>query len=160
MVLTLLPKAKRVKVPGIRERFGKRKRKPKVATAPGTEPKRKGKYNARGEHIDGKWFASAAEAERYQQLKRLLALGLIERLETQVRYPLTVGGKHIAAYLADFRYAVLDERGRTVRVVVEDVKGMVTDVYALKRKLLGALYPIHLVEIPAKKIREWEGVVP
>lgn len=159
MVLTLLPKAKRVKVPGIRERFGKRKRKPKAAE-PGTEPKKKGKYNARGERIDGRWFASAAEAERYQQLRRMEACGRIERLEMQVRYPLVVSGTHIAAYLADFRYAALDERGRTIKVVVEDVKGMVTDVYALKRKLLGALYPIHLVEIPAKKIREWEGVVP
>jgi hypothetical protein len=157
MVLTLLPKAKRVKVPGIRERFGKRK--PKAA-ADGTTPKPKGTYNARGERIDGHWFASAAEAERYQQLRRMEAAGRIERLEMQVRYPLAVNGKHIAAYLADFRYAVLDERGRTIKVVVEDVKGMVTDVYRLKHKLLGALYPLHLTEIPAKKIREWEGVVP
>lgn len=144
----------------VRSRGAVKSKAPRKATTAGTVSKRQGKYNARGERVDGRWFDSAAEAERYRQLKRMEQAGLVERIECQVRFPLVVNGTPIAAYLADFRYAVLDPHGRAVKVVVEDVKGMVTDVYALKRKLMAALYPVMLVEIPAKKVGEWEGRVP
>jgi len=121
---------------------------------------RSGKYNAKGEHIDGHWFASQAEAERYHQLLRLTEAGRIERVELQPSFPLHVNGRLIATYRADFRYLVLDETGRSMTVVVEDVKGMVTDVYVMKKKLVEAIYAIEINEIPSKKVGHWENKTP
>jgi hypothetical protein len=126
----------------------------------GGKPGRQGKYNAKGEHIDGHWFASQAEGVRYKQLLRLAEQEKIERIELQPSFPLAVNGKHVATYRADFRYAVLDETGRTVKVVVEDVKGMVTDVYVMKKKLVEAIYTIEINEIPSKSVGQWEGRTP
>jgi hypothetical protein len=121
---------------------------------------RQGKYNAKGEHVDGHWFASQAEAARYRQLLTLMEHELIDKVELQPSYPLVVNAKHIATYRADFRYSVLDETGRRIKVVIEDVKGMVTDVYVMKKKLVEALYSIEINEIPAKQIGQWEGRTP
>lgn len=130
------------------------------AGAAGKFGPRKGKYNAKGERIDGRWFASAAEARRYEQLKRMVDSGNIERLECQPVLPIVVGGKKICDYRGDFRYGVLDERGRLTAVVVEDVKGMITDVYAMKKKLVEASHGLTINEIPARKVAEWEGRTP
>lgn len=138
----------------ISELYGTAKR---TGKKPG--PKR-GKYNAKGEHIDGIWFASGAEAKRYKQLLDIQEQGLIEDLELQVKYAVTVNNQHICNYLADFRYRVVDELGRTLRVVVEDVKGMMTDLYSLKRKLVQAQHGITINEIPAGKIEQWSGQLP
>jgi len=133
-----------------------------IVKKPGDEPpkpqpkSRRGKYNAKGEHIDGFWFASAAEGKRYLQLKAMQEQGKIEGLELQPKFPITINSKPITTYRGDFRYAVLDERHRIERVVVEDVKGMVTDVYALKKKMGEASYAISINEIPAKEIDKWE----
>lgn len=134
-----------------------------AARAPGAKGKfgpRKGKYNAKGERIDGRWFASAAEARRYEQLKRMVDSGQIERLECQPALSIVVNGKKICDYRGDFRYGVLDERGRLTAIVVEDVKGMLTDVYAMKKKLVEASHGIAINEIPARKVAEWEGRTP
>lgn len=119
--------------------------------------KRQGKYNAKGEHVDGRFFASASEAERYRQLKELQEAGRISKLECQPSFQCTVNSVHICTYRADFRYAVLDERGSILDVVVEDVKGMVTDVYAIKKKLVEACHRVMIHEIPARKIKDWAG---
>lgn len=124
-----------------------------------TAKPRKGKYNAAGEHIDGIWFASKAEAVRYRQLKAMLQAGMIEDLECQPSYPVRLNNHLICTYRADFRYKVIDELGRTLRVSVEDVKGMVTDVYKIKRKLVVAAHHLDLVEIPAKDVTHWENRV-
>lgn len=121
---------------------------------------KKSKYNAAGERIDGRWFASAAEARRYEQLKRLIEEGQIDNLELQKKLPCTVNNVVICNYLADFAYDVIDDRGYTLRSVVEDVKGMVTDVYRIKKKLVEAVHRIRIDEIPAKDIPKWEGRVP
>ena len=118
---------------------------------------RRGKYNAAGRRIDGAWFASEAEAVRYEQLRSLLADGVIERLELQPKFPILLNGVPITTYRADFRYAVLNERGGIDHVAVEDVKGMITDVYAIKKKLVEASYRITILEIPAGKIAQWQG---
>lgn len=123
----------------------------------GVGPGRQGKYNAKGEHVDGRFFASAAEAERYRQLKALLEEGRIENLECQPVFQCSVNNVHICTYRADFRYVALDERGSLVGVVIEDVKGMVTDVYAIKKKLVEACFRVKITEIPARKIKDWAG---
>lgn len=122
---------------------------------------RQGKYNAKGERVDGHWFASQAEAERYRQLTRLVDQDRIVRLELQPLYRLVVNGQHIGDYRGDFRYQVIDpDTHKTLYLVVEDVKGMVTDVYMLKKKLVEALYEIDVNEIPAGKVGHWEGRTP
>jgi hypothetical protein len=99
------------------------------------------KYKAIRTTIDGHTFASKAEANRYQHLKLLEKAGQITNLSLQPRYALDVGGVHICNYIADFRY--WDEGGR----VVEDVKGVRTPVYKLKKKLMLACHGIVIKEV-------------
>lgn len=101
------------------------------------------KFGARRTVIDGERFDSAAEARRWQVLRALEAGGKLAGLRRQVRYRLEVAGVHVADYLADFVYR--DERGE----VVEDVKGVRTAEYRLKRKLMLACHGVSIIEIPA-----------
>lgn len=133
------------------------KKKLPVSTREARGSTRKGKYNAQGRHVDGHWFASSSEAFRYEQLKKLADAGTIDHLELQPSYRIALNGHPITTYRADFRYAVLDERGSIDRIVVEDVKGMVTDVYVIKKKLVEAQYALTITEIPARQIAAWEG---
>ncbi len=117
------------------------------ASPAGNGGNRNGKYNAAGERVNGIWMASAAQAERYRQLLRMEMDGLIDNLKTEVAYPLTVNNTLICTYRADFSYDVIDDRGNQLRAVIEDVKGMVTDVFAIKEKLFNALSPVRLTVI-------------
>lgn len=113
----------------------------------GGEFMRKGnKYNAKKTVVDGITFDSKAEAARYVELKLLEGQGVIKGLERQVRFRLQEGfgafdGKRVRPidYVADFMY--VDNNGDTV---VEDVKGMRTDVYKLKKKLFLNKYPDYI----------------
>lgn len=94
--------------------------------------------------VDGKTFASKAEATRYVYLKALLRVGEIESLELQPRFDLVVNGQKVCAYIADFRYRHVS----TDEVIVEDVKSKPTRTpeYRIKKKLLKALYNIDITE--------------
>lgn len=98
------------------------------------------KYHARRTTVDGITFDSKREADRYLVLKSMEEEGVIEDLRRQVRYELVpafdVDGRHCRPvyYVADFVYV---EDGKEV---VEDVKGMRTDVYRLKSKLFARRY--------------------
>lgn len=100
------------------------------------------KYHAKKTVVDGITFDSKREADRYLVLKGMEEDGAIEDLRRQVRYELIpafdVGGKHYKPvfYVADFTY--ID--GETGEEIVEDVKGMRTDVYRLKSKLFARRY--------------------
>lgn len=109
-----------------------------------------GKYRKYGNTkilIDDIFFASKKEAHRYQELKLLEKAGDISELSVQPNFELQssfrdVKGNHHRAihYLADFRY--IDEH--TKRITIEDVKGMKTEVYKIKKKLFLYKFP-HLV---------------
>ena len=101
------------------------------------------KYGAVPTTLDGLRFASKAEARRYQDLKLMEAAGEIAYLECHPCFPLIVNGVKVGTYIADFMYW---QEGRRV---VEDVKGVRTQVYALKKKLVQALYGIEVVEVQA-----------
>lgn len=120
---------------------------------------RKGKYNAAGERVDGIFFHSKAEATRYRQLKKLEEAGEIENLVLQPPFECVVKNQKVTTYRADFKYYVIDDRGHTMKIVVEDVKGMLTDIYKLKKKLVEACFSVQILEIPAKDIEKWEGRV-
>ena len=93
------------------------------------------KYNAHKTIIDNISFDSRKEADRYRELRFLENAGIIKHLARQPEFTLQEAfmcdGKkeRKIVYRADFMY---EEDGRTV---VEDVKGMKTEVYKLKRKL-------------------------
>lgn len=100
------------------------------------------KYHAKKTTVDGITFDSKREADRYLILKGMEEDGSIEDLRRQVRYELIpafdVDGVHYRPvfYVADFVY--IDKE--TGEEVVEDVKGMRTDVYRLKSKLFARRY--------------------
>lgn len=98
------------------------------------------KYHARPKTVDGIWFHSTKEANRYQELMLLSKAGQITSLEFQPKYDLIVNGLKICTYVADFRYKEFGQ------VVVEDVKGVRTPVYRLKAKLMLACHGIEILE--------------
>ena len=106
------------------------------------------KYGAIRTTIDGITFASKAEARRYAELQILLKSGEITDLKLQPKYPLVFTPRkgadpvNVGSYIADFWY-----RKRNKEAVVEDVKGMLTPVYRLKKKMVEAIYSIKIVEV-------------
>lgn len=98
------------------------------------------KYNKYGNIktvIDGIKFDSKRESERYLELKLLEKAGEISDLKLQPRFILQHGfkynGKTIRAitYTADFQYKEKENK----REVVEDVKGVETAVFKIKKKM-------------------------
>lgn len=90
-------------------------------------------------------FDSTREWERWCQLFRQQAQGKIAELRTQPEYPLVVNGVKVATYRADFAYIHVRASGKCTPVV-EDVKGVKTAVYVMKKKLMLALHGITIVE--------------
>ena len=106
------------------------------------------KYGARRTVVEGITFHSKAEALRYQELRLLEKAGEIRELELQPAYPILVKDRSgravlITVYLADFRY----REGRDGVLRVEDVKGMISPIYKIKKKLVETLYGIEIREI-------------
>lgn len=108
----------------------------------------KSKYHSRKQTIDGYVFASQREAQRYSELKMLEKAGEISNLELQKRFELIpsqrIGGKVVERpcyYVCDFAYC---EGGNQV---IEDAKGMKTEVYKIKKKLMLYKYGITIKEV-------------
>lgn len=99
------------------------------------------KYNNQKTKVDMFVFDSKAESKRYKELKLLEQTGEISNLELQPRFLLQEGfiknGRRFRKieYVADFKYT---EKGKTI---VEDVKGIQTDVFKLKHKMFEKIYP-------------------
>ena len=102
-----------------------------------------GKYKNVKTTIDGITFDSKKEATHYAELKLLARSGLIQNLRLQVPFELIPKqqGERAVKYIADFVY---DENGETV---VEDVKGVRTDVYRLKKKLMLKVHGLRIKEV-------------
>lgn len=101
------------------------------------------KYGNQKTEIDGIRFDSKREAERWAELRLLEKAGLITDLERQKQFEvIPKTNKYRAAYyVADFVYKT---NGQTI---VEDSKGMKTQVYLLKKKLMYARYGIEIREV-------------
>ena len=105
------------------------------------------KYKSKKTTVNGKVFDSRKEAHRYEELLLLQRRGEIAQLKCQVPFELLPrqtdeSGKILyrsCKYIADFTY--YDKNGN---YIVEDVKGMKTDVYKLKKKMM---YYFHKIEI-------------
>lgn len=102
------------------------------------------KYRNKITELDGIKFHSAKEAKRYSELKLLEKAGEISNLKLQVVYqlipPMRINDKHYRAicYYADFVY---NEKGITV---CEDVKGMQTDIFKIKLRLMKQVHGIDI----------------
>lgn len=113
----------------------------------------RGKYGNRKTVVDGIAWASAKQAKRYGELKLLLKADRIRNLRWEVTYPLVVNGVLVCNYRADFVYEEFKRtelspaRERQVwAFVVEDVKGVRTKDYIIKRKLMKAVHRIEIME--------------
>ena len=86
--------------------------------------------------------ASRKEARRAQELSLLEKIGEISDLEEQVRFELIPkqDGERPVTYTADFRYK---EKGQ---IVVEDSKGVRTQQYVIRRKLMQFIHGIKIRE--------------
>jgi hypothetical protein len=104
------------------------------------------KYNAKKTEIDGITFHSRKESVRYSQLKLYEKGGLIKNLRLQVPYELipklVINGKTERAikYVADFVY-IDTVNGKEI---VEDVKGMITDIFKIKYRLMKQIHGIDI----------------
>ena len=94
-------------------------------------------------------FDSKAEYARWQDLQLLEKAGKIHELNRQVRYPLHACSVQdgeavkVGDYVADFVYT--DDEG----LVVEDVKGHRTQLYAWKARHFKAEYGFAITEVKA-----------
>lgn len=101
---------------------------------------RRGKYGNVRTTVDGISFHSRKEAARYIELKLLQRAKKIKDLKLQPSFNLHVNDVLICRYIADFQYR---ENGKDV---IEDVKGVRTSSYIIKRKLMRALLKIDVLE--------------
>ena len=119
------------------------------------------KYHSKKVVVDGIQFDSKREAARFRELSLLERAGEITDLQRQVKFKLIptqrefsceVGkngrykkGKVIereVSYFADFTY-----RSKSGLLIVEDVKGVKTKEYILKRKMMLYLLGIRVKEV-------------
>jgi len=100
-------------------------------------------YKNKITEVDGIKFRSLREADRYKELKIQMKVGAIRELQLQPRFELqpafTKGKIRYASisYIADFSYI----EGLMDSFIVEDVKGMETEVFKIKRRLFEHRYP-------------------
>lgn len=99
------------------------------------------KYKNKKVQVDMYVFDSIAESKRYKELKLLERAGKIQDLELQPHFLLQEAFKKNGRayrkieYIADFKYT------ENEKTIVEDVKGIQTDVFKIKHKLFEKKYP-------------------
>lgn len=110
-----------------------------------SQSKRKSKYGA----VRSGGYDSKKEHRRACQLKLMERVGRISNLREQVRFELIpaqrdANGNEVkpCCYFADFVYNDLSGKQ-----IVEDTKGVRTDVYKIKKKLMLQVYGITITEL-------------
>lgn len=122
------------------------------------------KYGNRKTVVDGITFDSKKEANRFRELQLLERAGKITALQRQVKYVLIPTQREFSneiykkgahqghfkpgkvlekecSYIADFAYI------QDGAYVVEDTKGVRTEAYKIKRKLMLERYGIQIKEV-------------
>lgn len=100
--------------------------------------KGKSKYRNIKTEYNGVMYDSKAEARRAMELDMLEKGGWIHSIERQPKFPIEINGIKVFTYIADFRYQTMTDE------VVEDVKGMKTPMFNLKKKCVEAYYGIEI----------------
>ena len=106
------------------------------------------KYGAKKTVVGGLTFDSRAEARRWADLLLLQKAGAISGLQRQVAYELapkvrlegSTRAKPALRYVADFHYWDV----QAGKLVVEDTKGVLTDVFRVKQHLMATVHGIHV----------------
>lgn len=98
----------------------------------------KHKFRAKPTTVDEFKFASKKEAKRYSDLLMLQKDGVVLFFLRQVPFHLDGGVKYVCDFLV---FWANDD------ITFEDVKGMKTPMYILKKKQVEARYPITITEI-------------
>lgn len=98
----------------------------------------KHKFRAIPTELDGIKFASRKEAKRYRELRLLEKSGELLFFLRQVPFHLPANVKYVCDFLCFWK----DET-----VTVEDVKGIKTPLYILKKKQVEATYPVSITEV-------------
>lgn len=106
------------------------------------QPKKTSKYKNLKCWVGGKKFDSKKEGRRFIELCLLRDAGDITLLRTQVVFWIIIKGHKVCSYKADFVYY-----NRSGNMIVEDVKGIRTPLYKLKKKLLLHTLGIEISEI-------------
>jgi len=114
-------------------------------------PAKRSKYNAKKVLINGIEFDSKIEGQRYLFLLEQQKKGNINNLTLQEKFVLKIKDEVICTYLSDFSYTVLFD-GSSASKVVEDVKGVKTPVYRLKKKLMKAILGIDIREVVSEGV--------
>ena len=109
--------------------------------APTDAPRRK--YRNEPVEVDGWIFPSMREARRYRLLKAMQLAGSISGLEIQPAFDFKIDGDTIFVYVADFRYTWIESGEKRI----EDAKGVRTDVYRLKKKLIEKQHRVTILEV-------------
>lgn len=125
---------------------------------------RRSKYGNRKTVVDGITFDSKKEANRFRELQLLERAGKITALQRQVKYVLIPTQREFSneiykkgahqghfkpgkvlekecSYIADFAYI------QDGAYVVEDTKGVRTEAYKIKRKLMLERYGVQIREV-------------
>lgn len=98
----------------------------------------KHKFRAIPTEFDGIKFASRKEAKRYRELRLLEKSGELLFFLRQVPFHLPANVKYVCDFLCFWK----DDS-----VTIEDVKGIKTSMYILKKKQVEAIYPVKIMEI-------------
>ena len=98
----------------------------------------KHKFRAIPTELDGIKFASKKEARRYRELRLLEKSGELLFFLRQVPFHLPANVKYVCDFLCFWK----DET-----VTIEDVKGIKTSLYILKKKQVEATYPVKIMEV-------------
>lgn len=117
-----------------------------LAWSPAKAKRTRSKYGNQVAEYQGEKYQSRKEA-RYAKLLDTLkrAVRPEERVvswERQVPFEIVINGVKVCKYLADFKVLFAD--GRTEII---DVKGMRTDIYKLKKKLVQACHGVEIKEV-------------
>ena len=110
------------------------------------------KYHAKKVVIDGITFDSKMEGNRYTTLKLLEKSGRIRDLELQPRFLLQPNFKKYnktirkIEYIADFKYFDVQRN----QIIIEDVKGVETEAFKIKKKYFDYKYPELTLELVKK----------
>lgn len=103
------------------------------------------KYRAQRTEVDGIRFDSKAEARYYRQLLARRDAGEVLFFLRQVPFHLPGGVRYVVDFV-EFLAPVSEQAG-LVRWV--DVKGMETESFKAKKRMVEALYPIEITVVKA-----------
>lgn len=111
------------------------------------------KFHARKETADGITFDSQAEYRRYCELKLLKSAGVVRDLKVHPKFDLTIMGTKVGSFKPDFQYV-----NQSGAVVVEDVKGIISEAASLRIRVFQAIYriPVTIIGKKAAKVRSFK----